>query len=264
RVGHNNPPPSFITGCSPMRKTFKYRLFPTATQERRLRETLELCRWVYNETLATRKHAWEERRESLGFYETKAMLPAWKDANPDLTTVHSQVLQDVTARVNCAFESFFARVADGADKAGYPRFKGYDRYQSLTYPQYGNGVTLEPTGDRDAYLIANKIGRRYLKYHHLVQGTIKTVTIRRTNLNERFVTFSVECAPRPASEPQSEAVGIDVGLESFATLSDGTKIPNPRFFRTDQEALSKTQQHFSRELARSKANGSREKNRAER
>jgi putative transposase len=247
-----------------VRKTFKYRLFPTATQERRLRETLELCRWVYNETLATRKQAWEDQRVSLDWYDTKAMLPAWKAAKPELRTVHSQVLQDVTCRVNRAFDAYFARVTAGADKAGFPRFKGYGRYDSLTFPQYGNGVTIEQTERRDAYLSVSKIGQIYLKYHRPIQGRIKTVTICRTKLNEWFVCFSVDGLSRPAPEPEAEAVGIDVGLTTFATLSNGSTIPNPRFFRSDEEALGKVQRHFSRELERSKQHGGRARNERER
>jgi putative transposase len=247
-----------------VRKAFKYRLFPTAAQARRLRETLELCRWVYNETLATRKHAWEEQRVSLGWYDTKAMLPAWKDVKPELRRVHSQVLQDVTNRVNRAFEGFFARVEAGAEMAGFPRFKGYGRYDSFTFPQYGNGVELEHTGRRDAYLTASKIGRIYLKYHRPIQGTIKTVTVRRTPLNEWFVCFSVESAARRAPEPAVEEVGIDVGLTHFATLSDGSTIANPRFFRSDEESLGKVQRHVARELERAKQNGRRARNQRER
>src|SRR3990172_3879153 len=118
-----------------MRMTFKYRLKPTKAQKRQLEQTLELCRWVYNETLAVRKNAYEHEGKSLSYYDTKRMLPAWKAAKPELKQVHSQALQDVVLRVDLAFRAFFRRVKAG-EEPGYPRFKGFGRYRSITYPQY--------------------------------------------------------------------------------------------------------------------------------
>jgi len=128
-----------------MRKAFKYRIYLTNGQRRILNTTLEECRWVYNQTLAARRDAYE-RGVSLSWYETKAMLPGWKETRPSLKLVHSQVLQNVTQRVDLAFQAFFRRVKEGADDRGYPRFKSFGRYDSITYPQYGNGIRLD--GDR--------------------------------------------------------------------------------------------------------------------
>jgi putative transposase len=124
-----------------MQKAFKYRINPTKGQQRILEQQLETCRWVYNETLATRKRAWEERQESLRLYDTIKILPAWKADRPDLNRVHSQVLQNIHVRVDLAFKAFFRRVKAGEDP-GFPRFKQFGRYDSITYPQYGNGITM--------------------------------------------------------------------------------------------------------------------------
>ena len=118
-----------------MRIAYKYRLFPTSTQRQALEKALELCRWVYNQTLAMRKEAWDQEQRSISYFETKRMLPLWKEQQPALTAVHSQVLQDVTLRVNLAFKAFFRRVEAG-EKPGHPRFKGKGWYDSITYPQY--------------------------------------------------------------------------------------------------------------------------------
>jgi len=116
------------------RKTFKYRIYLTNGQRRILERQLEECRWAYNETLAERKRAYEERGETLRRYDTQAMLPIWKRVRPTLKLVHSQVLQNVSVRVDLAFHAFFRRVQKGAEEVGYPRFKGFGRYDSLTYP----------------------------------------------------------------------------------------------------------------------------------
>src|SRR5829696_5809788 len=124
-----------------MLKTYKYRIYPTKAQETKLNLQLELCRWVYNKTLETRKNTFELEGKSLGYYDTAPMLPAWKAEKPDLKKVHSQVLQNVQIRVDLAYKAFFRRVKAG-EEPGYPRFKGRGWYDSMCYPQYGNGCKL--------------------------------------------------------------------------------------------------------------------------
>jgi len=158
-----------------MRKAFKYRIYLTNGQRRILEQQLEECRWTYNETLAERKRAFEERGESLGVYDTINRLPVWKMARPALKLVHSQVLQNVCVRVNFAFQGFFRRVKEGAGEVGYPRFKSFGRYDSITYPQYGNGVRL----DRER-LILSKVGAVPVVLHRPIEGMPKTVTLTRT------------------------------------------------------------------------------------
>ena len=112
----------------------QYRLFPTKAQTTLLEQTLDACRWVYNKTLEVRKIAWEHEQRSVSYFETKRMLPQWKAEHPFLHIAHSQVLQNVTERVDLAFQAFFRRVKAG-EKPGYPRFRGKHRYDSFTYPQ---------------------------------------------------------------------------------------------------------------------------------
>jgi putative transposase len=220
-----------------MRKTYKFRLNPTKHQRTLLNNTLELCRWVYNETLATRKNAWEQEQKSLTRYDTIKMLPDWKVERPELSQVYSQVLQDVCTRVDLAFKAFFRRVKSG-EKSGYPRFRGYGRYDSFTYPQTGfklldNGLQL------------SKIGVVKLILHRPICGNIKTLNIRRDAVGNWYACFSCEVEPEPL--PKSDkAVGIDVGLESFATFSTGEKVDNPRFFRLDEKELAKAQRKLSK------------------
>jgi putative transposase len=218
-----------------MRKAYKYRIYLTNGQRRILNMMLEECRWVYNHTLASRRDAYEQG-VSRSWYETKAMLPHWKETRPSLKLVHSQVLQNVTQRVDLAFQAFFRRVKQGADDPGYPRFKNVGRYDSITYPQYGNGVEI-----RDNDLVVSKIGRVRVVWHRPVEGTIKTVTLRRAPTGKWYASFSVEVEPKRLP-PTHEIVGVDVGLMSFATLSNGEQIDNPRFYRKDEADLGRAQQ----------------------
>lgn len=219
---------------------YHYRLHLTKGQQRLLEQQLEECRWVYNQTLALCRDAWEQRQETLRLYDTQALLPEWKAGRKTLKLVHSQVLQNVQVRVDLAFKAFFRRVKAGEKEVGFPRFKGFGRYHSMTYPQYGNGARLE--GNK---LILSKVGVVFLNLHRPVEGRIKTVTLRRSSTGKWFVAFAVEQERSiPATAPEA-AVGVDVGLEKFATLSTGEMIDNPRFFHGDEHDLKRAQRRLS-------------------
>ncbi|WP_292727254.1 transposase [Methanoculleus sp.] len=220
-----------------MLKAYRYRLYPTKSQVTLLEQTLEICRWVYNDTLALRKNAWEQEQLSISLYETNKILTQWKRERPELKLVHSQVLQNAQMRVDFAFKAFFRRVKSG-ETPGYPRFKGKDQYDSFTFPQSG----FDLIEDR---LHLSKIGVVKVVLHRPIEGTIKTLTIRRSTPGRWYACFSVEYDLLPVPQKES-VVGIDVGLESFATLSNGEKIENPRFFRTDEKALAKAQRKLSK------------------
>ncbi len=212
-----------------MRKMFKYRLYPTAKQKNSLRASLDACRWVYNETLATRKRTWENRKEFLSLYDTNNLLVEWKDERPDLTRAFSQCLQNAQLRVDMAFKAFFRRIKVG-EKPGFPRFRSFDRYDSFTFPQMGFRLT-------DSGLKISKVGKVRIIKHREIEGKIKTLTIRRDATEKWWAVFSCETETQPMS-PVNTVVGIDVGLETFATLSNGEKVGNPRFFKTEETKLA--------------------------
>lgn len=220
------------------RRAFKYRLQPSRSQRTKLIQTLELCRWVYNETLAARKNAWEQEKKALWWYDTRKLLTAWKKENPQLVQVFSQVLQNVQERVDLAFKAFFRRVKAG-EEAGYPRFKGFGRYDSFTYCQFGFKIL-------DKQLFLSKIGAVKIIFHRPIEGRIKTLTLQRDAVGNWYACFV--CEVKPDHLPFNDlAIGIDVGLENFAKLSNAEKISNPRFFRRDEKALAKAQRKLSKE-----------------
>jgi putative transposase len=221
-------------------KTFQYRIYPTAKQERLLNETLDACRWLYNHFLDQRKTSWEENQETIGLYDQHGQLPALKHDRPSLAKVHSQVLQNVGVRIDLAFKAFFRRCKEG-EKPGYPRFRGRRRYDSFCFPQYGNGCKLE--GDQ---LYLSKIGNVQVVLHREIEGEPKTVCIRRSSTGKWYVTITCEWEPT-ALDPTLEQVGIDVGLASFATFSTGEAIDHPRFFRAEEKSLAKAQRRLMKE-----------------
>lgn len=220
-----------------VRKSFQFRLKLTKKQAKALQVQLDECRWLYNELLAQRKLAYEELEISLSKYDQNMLLPLLKEERSSLAQVHSQVLQNVVDRLDKAFEGFFRRCKAG-ESPGFPRFRGIDRYKSFCYPQSG----FELVGN---VLKLSKIGNIRVKMHRPISGTIKTCTIRKTASGEWNVSFSCEVEVEP-SEAKQESIGIDVGLQHFATFSDGRQIENPRFFKQGEKRLAKVQRKLAK------------------
>lgn len=194
--------------------------------------SLDACRWVYNKTLEVRRDAWQERQESLSLYDTITLLTQWKQEHPWLSDAYSQSLQQTQVRVDLAFKAFFRRVKAG-QKPGYPRFKAQGQYDSFTFPQHGYSLI-------NGKLHVSKIGVIKIKLHRPINDRIKTLTLWRNSLGNWYACFA--CETEPISLPfTTTIVGVDMGLESFATFSTGEKIENLRFFRKDEKALGKAQ-----------------------
>ncbi len=224
---------SILCDTAFMRKMFQYRIFPNKKQVKALQATLEECRWLYNHLLEKRRDAWEQEGLSLSLYQQQDTFSSLKQERPSLKSVHSQVVQNVAVRIDLAFKAFFRRCKAG-EKPGYPRFKSYGRYDLFTFPQSGFSIT------HDDRVCLSKIGSIKLVYHRPVRGKIKTLTIHKSSTGKWYASFSCEVEPERLPE-NADAVGIDVGLKTFATLSDGTEIANPRFFRKEEHALAKVQ-----------------------
>ena len=165
------------------------------------------------------------------------MLPLLKEERATLTQVHSQVLQNVVDRLDKSFEAFFRRCKAG-EKPGFPRFRGMHRYHSFCYPQSGFSLVGKE-------LKLSKLGAIRVKMHRSLEGEIKTCTVRRNASGDWDVSFSCEVNVE-SLPPKEEAIGIDVGLQHFATLSNGEEIANPRFFKQGEKALAKAQQKLAK------------------
>ena len=235
------------------RSCLKIRLYPDRVQERELEATLETCRLVYNSLVNDRKFQYDTANVSVGYFTQKAYLPTWKKDHPELKEVYSQVLQDVAHRVHLAFDAFFDRVKKG-EKPGFPRVKGAGQYDSITYTQGKNFKVGSNTVEFP------KLGNVKAKLHRRPWGEIKNCTIRRIN-GKWFACIcqEVEAEHLP---PSNEAIGIDVGLKTFAALSNGEFIENPRFFRKDEKSLAKAQRKLSKVKNEQQKRGSRERKKA--
>ena len=243
-----------------MKKAFKFRLYPNKTTEKQLYHVLNRCRELYNAGLSERKDAYQQYQRTIiiegsertvavtmtagrvikpmSFYSQKRDLVEIKEERPEYKDIASHVLQDVLNRLDKAFAAFFRRVKQG-ETPGYPRFKGRNRYDSFTYPD-ASGWKFDGW-----YLHLSKIGSLKVKLHRPIEGTIKTVTIKREG-DHWYVIFSCE-VEQPLPLPLSyEDVGIDLGVTHLATLSNGEMIEHPRYYRKAEKQLKQRQQSVSR------------------
>lgn len=222
-----------------LRKTFAYRVYPSRAQAKRLDATLETCRRFYNDLLAERKTAYEERRETVGKTAQLRRVKERKASNPYAAGVHSHVLQVVVTDLDRAFGAFFRRVKAGEAEPGYPRFKGQDRFRSFGLKEYGNGFRVD--GRR---LKVFGIGRLAVRWHRPLDGTAKTLRLAR-KAGQWYATFScvVEPVPLPAT---GQAVGIDVGLTHLLATSDGEAVAPPHSYREGQRRLRVLQRTVAR------------------
>jgi putative transposase len=231
-----------------MKKAFQFRIYPNKNQEVALNRTLSTCRHLYNDALAERKRQSElnelertfgvcpwGKQEWLNYYDQANSLSGSKTAFQK--DVHSQVLQNVLKRVDRSFKNFF-------NGFGYPRFQGRDRYNSFTFPQAG--FKLE-----DGKLNLSKIGNIRLILHREIEGTIKTCTIKK-DIDQWYVTFSCDIDIAIIPVEIKTKTGIDVGLKSLITMSNGCQIEPPEFLRVSEKRLSREQIHLSKKKLRSK------------
>lgn len=222
-----------------MRRAFKFRLYPTRRQAEALDGQLHATQQLYNAALEQRRTVWQSRRKSISVYDQKRELPDLRRSDAGLGLVHTHACQEVLFRLDRAFRAFFRRVKTG-ETPGYPRFKGLERWASLTFSEYGNGAALV-----DGRLRVFGIGDIKLKLHRPITGTIKTVTLKRSCRGHWSAIFSCDAVPMRLFTAATAEVGLDVGLMSFAMLSTGDSIENPRWYRKTEEHLGAAQRMLS-------------------
>lgn len=199
--------------------------------------TLEVCRILYNSCILDRKNKYEQTGKSLSKIDQQKTLVADKKRVQLLAGIHSQVLQSVLFRVERAYQNFFRRVKSG-EKPGYPRFKNVGRYDSITYPQAAAFQITEQG------LKLSKIGTIKIKLHRPIDGVIKACAIKR-EADKWYACFSVEYEPVKKAVSR-KFIGIDLGIKSFAVLSNGEAIDNPKYFRKSEKVLVRKQRWLSK------------------
>jgi len=222
-----------------LRKSFKYRLFINKTQETKLESLFNAARFLYNCALEQRIICWKQWSKSINYYDQANTLKEIRSFDKGIAQLNYSASQDILRRLDKAFQAFFRRIKIG-DKPGFPRFKGRDRFNSITFPAYGDGIKL-----KNGKLYIQNVGTVRIKLHRNLEGKIKTVAIMRQN-GHLYAAFSCDEVETKPLEPCSDEIGIDVGIKSLAVLSNGEIIDNPKHLKRSEEKLKEIQQQHSK------------------
>ncbi len=245
-------------------KTYKFRIYPSGAQVSILNSTLNSCKNLYNAMLQQRIYACKMKKK-ITYYSQQNEIPDMKKIFPEFNNIHSQVLQDVAHRVDKAYDNFFRRIREKNNgsriKAGFPRFKSKDRYNSITYTQSGFKIL------DNGHVMLSKIGEVRMFMHRPLEGEIKTLSIKRDKVGDWFMTITARNGTgihepevyRNGQNPPSAAikpVGIDLGLKSLITTSEGMQIEPPHYLGRLEKQLKRAQKSLSR---KKKGSGKRER-----
>jgi putative transposase len=220
---------------------YKFRMRPTARQHVALAARVESHRELYNAALQERRDAWKHSKTRIRYGDQSAQLKEIRSDRADMAVWSFSSQQATLRRLNKAFDGFFRRVKAGRPP-GYPRFKGKGRFDSVEWPEDGDGARWHPETDQ-AYL--QGIGRVKVSAHRPVQGRVKTIQIRREGLHWMLILPCDDVPANPLPHTGRQA-GIDVGIASFATTSDGEHIENPRCGRAAADKLAAAQRRLAR------------------
>lgn len=223
-----------------MLRSFELRLKPKAAQRAELARILADSCETYNAALQERRDAWELCRKRITYYDQTSELTELRK-DPQFASIGVGIQREPLRRVERAFQAFFRRVKAG-QKPGYPRFRSRERYDSFAWH--------EPQLHADGLLVPN-LGRIRFKANRTLSGVLKMATIVRCG--EKWAARIVcEIGPAPEKCVVATAVGMDVGLTTLATLSDGTEIANPRWTRQHEERIARANRRLARKQRRSK------------
>ena len=216
-----------------MIKTFHYKLKPTKAQQLAFSQWLGSCRFVYNLVLSHKIDLYKNYQITLSKGDAQKELTEIRNQYNWIGQVHSQTLQSVTDRLYLAYDAFFKR------GSGFPKFAKKGFYSSFEFKQ---GVKPCPNTKK---IKLPSIGK--VKYHESrpIEGIIKKAVIKNEG-NDWFISLSCEVEQPQPKEKNNNQVGVDVGLNHFAVLSNGEKIDNPRLYRKSENIIKLLSKSISR------------------
>lgn len=219
-----------------MELSYEYRIYPNAAQREAIARTFGCCRFVYNRALAARKSAYNAGEKVPSIFQIDKMLPKWK-ADPEtawLKEADSRALQQSLRDLGKAYGNFF----QAPGKVGFPRFKSKRARQSY------RTTKVEVLDSRHVKL--PKLGAVKARVSRMPEGRVLSATVKQAPSGKYFVSLCCTGVPMAGPAPEGTAVGVDVGIESLMTLSDGTKIENPKAAARLARKLAREQRRLSR------------------
>ena len=227
--------------------TYKLHIKPTKEQENTMFDILNNSRHLYNHLLNKKIFLYNNYKYSINKTELEkySKFLATTDEFKGLKSMHSHLVQDVSARLINAYDRFFS------GEAGFPKFKCRDKYTSFTFKQPKNMNLFS----EDGYINISKIGKIKLINHRNINlkklnksPKLKLLNIKYENY-KWFINLTVEfedVLPKSIDDKDFKAVGIDLGIKSYLALSDGIFVENPKYLIKSEIKLKKMQKEFSR------------------
>ena len=226
-------------------KTYEFKLRINKSFVEACEREIEHSRQIYNAALAERISCYQITGASLRYKEQSRHLTDAR-ALPEVKSHLRTIQQDALERVEEAFKGFFRRVKNG-EKPGFPRFKGQDRYHTFSQ-KYEKVRPCPIKGDK---LTVPGVGACRVRLSRPIEGQCKQLRI--TRRVDGWYALLVCEMPKPKALPATgQTVGVDVGITSFATLSNGKEINNPRHLKSALDNLQRQQRRLSRRQKGSK------------
>jgi putative transposase len=228
-----------------MKRGNRYRIYPNKEQKILLEKHFGSCRFIYNKLLHVKQVMYDKFRSNISMFDLKKHIIVLKEIYPWLKEVNSGALQQICRNLEKAFTNFFKC------GFGYPqKKKKKDHHFSFQLPQH---YTLDVEKSK---IQLPKFGWIKVKMHRdIFQGEMKTLTVSRTSTGKYYISILTddgEKCPEPETFSHATMIGVDVGLLTFATLSTGEKIDNPKFLKNSLERLKFLQKSVSRKVIGSK------------
>lgn len=236
-----------------MEYSYKFRLYPNKEQENLIQRTFGCCRFVFNHYLAYRKEVYEKTAETLNYYACANDLTVLKQQEETswLKEVDATALQSSIRDLDIAYQNFFRRVKQGKNP-GFPHFKSKHHHrQSYKSKCIGTNIKVLENAVQ-----LPKLGAVKCRISKQVQGRILSATVSQNPSGKYFVAICCTDVNIQPFAPTNQAVGIDVGIKTFAVSSDGTEFANPKYLRKSEKQLARLQRNLSR---KTKGSHNREK-----
>lgn len=222
-----------------MRRSYKFRIYPSRIQRERLDHTLNLLRDLYNAAIQERRDAWKMNRVRVTCFDQINQIAAIRQNDPDYAAMRVRPLEQCLRQADKAFQAFFRRVK-ARQNPGFPRFKGKTFFNSIIYNRDGYRFRRDK-------LNISVIGDLKIKLSRPIDGVIREVSLKREG-PRWFAVISCDGIDPVTLPATGKVIGIDVGIESFATLSDGTQIDNWRYYESAQRKLRVAQRRVARRV----------------
>lgn len=229
-----------------MRRSFKFLLRPTRRQVDALTDLLNDHRNLYNAALEERREAYRRSKVTIRYGDQSGQLREIRQADPDGQGRWSFCSQQATLRrLDKAFQAFFRRVKAG-QAPGYPRFKGAGWFDTVEWPRDRDGCRWDSTPDSGQVRVyLQGVGHVRVHAHRKVDGVVKTISVKREG-HRWYAILACDEVPAEPLPTTGSAVGIDMGVASFLTTSDGVPVDNHRHLAASAARIANAQRGLAR------------------